>query len=141
MMSDSEQDAIRLDLNFDAPSETVWRALTEPALLERWLMPNDFSPEDRRRFSFRTHPVPGFDGVIRCQVTTVDAPHRLAYTWQSGPVETLVTWTLESAGAKGSRLRLLHDGFGPQHKDIHDLLEGGWRDRSGPLLEQVVAAL
>lgn len=137
----NEDQSIRAEFVFDAPPATVWRALTEPQLIERWLMPNDFSPMEERHFAFRTHPAPGFDGVIRGQVKTVEAPRCLAYTWLSGPADTTVEWTLKPEGDKGTRLRLLHDGFEPQHRDIRNLLEGGWRERSGPLLEYVVRSL
>jgi len=42
IMSNEDQ-SIRVEFVFNAPRETVWRALTEPELIERWLMPNDFS--------------------------------------------------------------------------------------------------
>jgi uncharacterized protein YndB with AHSA1/START domain len=34
--------------------EKVWRALTERALIEAWLMPNDFQAVLGHRFTFRT---------------------------------------------------------------------------------------
>ena len=54
------------------PPAKVWNALTDPALLAAWLMPNDFVPALGHRFTFQTEPVPaqGFDGVIRCEVLT-----------------------------------------------------------------------
>ena len=39
---------MRLDLQFDEffdrPADVVWRAITDPVLLGRWLMENDFEP-------------------------------------------------------------------------------------------------
>ena len=55
--------------------EQVWRALTDSAALERWLMPNDFAARVGHRFTFRTTPVPPyFDGIVHCEVTEVDPP-------------------------------------------------------------------
>jgi uncharacterized protein YndB with AHSA1/START domain len=33
------------------PPEKIWRALTQPHLIEEWLMKNDFTPVVGRRFS------------------------------------------------------------------------------------------
>ena len=56
--------AIEVDQFVGRPVEQVWRALTDPDLLARWLMPNDFKPVVGHQFTFRTEPVPqhGFDG-------------------------------------------------------------------------------
>jgi len=94
------------------PPTRVWQALTDPKALTEWLMENDFEPIVGHRFCFRTKPMPGFDGVVRCEVVEIDAPRRLVYTWQGGGMRqsTLVTWTLEEI-AEGTRLRLEHTGF------------------------------
>ena len=44
------------------PPEKIWRALTEGQLMEEWLMKNDFQPEVGHRFTFRSTPVPGWNG-------------------------------------------------------------------------------
>ncbi len=92
------------------PPPAVWRALTEPALLARWLMENDIRPEVGHRFTFRAPPVAGWDGVVHCEVLEVDAPRRLRYTWRGGAddiqgygtrIDTVVTWTLTFCHALG----------------------------------------
>ena len=40
------------------PPEKVWRALTQPHLIEEWLMKNDFKPAVGHRFSLRADPQP-----------------------------------------------------------------------------------
>lgn len=139
-MTEADRRAIRVEYDLDAPPEKVWRALTEPELLERWLMPNDMVPEVGHRFTFRTPPAPGFDGIIQCEITKAEPPRRLVYSWRSGPIVTLVTWTLEPTAAEDTRLSLVQDGFGPEQDEIYELLEGGWRDRSGGLLKRLVAS-
>ncbi|MFL5807765.1 MAG: SRPBCC family protein [Roseiflexaceae bacterium] len=69
-------------------------------------------PRVGHRFQFRTAPVPGFDGVVSCEVLEVDEPRRLSYTWQGGWLRrpTVVTWTLEPV-AEGTRVLLDHNGF------------------------------
>jgi uncharacterized protein YndB with AHSA1/START domain len=56
-MADSR--AVRVDEFLAHPPARVWRALTDPDLLARWLMPNDFRPEVGHTFTFRTDPRPG----------------------------------------------------------------------------------
>lgn len=101
------------DLSFEcelnAPPEQVWKALTQPELIEAWLMPNDFRPEPGARFSFR--PEPGkHDAPITCQVLAVEPPNLLRYTWQerSESEPSLVTFQLERSAAGGTHLRLVH---------------------------------
>jgi len=35
------------------PPEKIWRALTQPHLIEEWLMKNDFKPAVSHRFNLR----------------------------------------------------------------------------------------
>lgn len=67
---------LRVQRDYPHPPELVWRALTEPALISRWLMDNDFSPELGHRFTLRTDPAPGFDGIVHCEVLDLEAPRR-----------------------------------------------------------------
>lgn len=98
----SETVAVVLDVEMNSPIDRVWRALTDSETLSKWMMfkTNDFKPEVGHTFQFKDAPY--FDGVIRCEVTEVDEPHRLTYTWQTEgvggePHATVVTWTLEEA--------------------------------------------
>jgi uncharacterized protein YndB with AHSA1/START domain len=50
--------------------EKIWRALTEPHLIEEWLMKNDFEPVVDHKFNLR-----GDWGSVDCQVLEVQ-PHR-----------------------------------------------------------------
>lgn len=111
------------------PPERVWHALTDPAALAAWLMPNDFAPIVGHRFTFRAPPQPWFDGVVRCEVQVVEPPHRLSYSWQGGPMRspTTVTWTIEPHPV-GSQLCLVHAGFeGLGGRIARLILGGGWR--------------
>ena len=92
-----------------APGE-VWAALTEPDAIADWLMANDFRPVVGHRFTFRTRPRPGFDGIVSCEVLEVEPAQRLKHSWNTGVHRTTVTWILEAHGS-GTRLTLLHEGF------------------------------
>ena len=56
------------------PVDRVWAALTSSEALAAWLMPNDFEPVVGHRFTFRTKPAAGFDGMVRCEVLELDPP-------------------------------------------------------------------
>jgi uncharacterized protein YndB with AHSA1/START domain len=112
------------------PPEKIWRALTQPWLIEEWLMKNDFSAEVGHRFTFRAMPLPGWSGVVNCEVVTVEAPRLLAYRWGDGTESdsgliTLVTWTL-IAQSGGTLVRMEQSGFRPQEEGAHKRLGGGW---------------
>ena len=68
--------SIEVDEFLPRPPGRVWQALTDPALLARWLMPNDFKPVVGHAFTFRTEPVPrhGFDGIVACEVLSWNRP-------------------------------------------------------------------
>lgn len=89
--------------------QQVWRVLTERRSLAAWLMENDFEPQIGHKFQFRTHSLPGLDGVIRCEVREIDAPKRLSYTWQDSYMNqpSIVIWTLTPV-AGGTQLQLKH---------------------------------
>src|SRR5947209_14194096 len=91
----------------------VWKALTDQRALASWLMANDFEARVGRRFQFRDKPRFGFSGIVDCEVTHVDEPRRLAYSWQGRPwmaQPTMVTWTL-TPEESGTRIRLEHSSF------------------------------
>jgi uncharacterized protein YndB with AHSA1/START domain len=92
------------------PPERVWRALTETDALAEWLMENDFEPIVGHRFQFRTEPAPGFDGTVNCQVLAVEEPRLISFSWRGGPIDTILTFTLEPV-AGGTKLFVEQTGF------------------------------
>jgi uncharacterized protein YndB with AHSA1/START domain len=91
---------LRFEVTYPHPPERVWRALTDREALREWLMDSTFlEARVGHRFEFHTTPRPGFDGIVYCEVTAADPPHRLAYTWRGGWARrpTVVTYTLEPA--------------------------------------------
>lgn len=134
--------AIEVDQFLSRPPDQVWRALTDPDLLARWLMPNDFRPAVGHQFTFRTDPVPeyGFDGIVHCQVLDLDPPRLLRFSWQGGQLDTVVSWRLVPEGA-GTRLLITHDGFDdgdPAQRMTMEIMGGGWR---GHLVKRLCAVL
>src|ERR1700691_1840956 len=98
--------------------EKVWRALTQGALIEQWLMKNDFQPIVGHRFNFRAPAMPHWNGVTDCEVLAIEAHKRLSYSWRSSGDEaatglkTVVTWTLTPTKA-GVLVRMEQAGFAP----------------------------
>jgi uncharacterized protein YndB with AHSA1/START domain len=67
-MSKPADDTRRVVIEREMPHwpQKLWRALTHGALLEEWLMKNDFRPIVGHRFTFRATPVPHWNGVTDC---------------------------------------------------------------------------
>jgi uncharacterized protein YndB with AHSA1/START domain len=108
----------RIVRDYPYPVPTVWRVLTEPALVARWTTtgqggrPEGFAPTVGTRFRFVAKPTLGWRGIVDCEVLEVDAPHRLRYTWvgdEGGPA-TFVTYDL-TPQAGGTRFTWEHTGF------------------------------
>jgi uncharacterized protein YndB with AHSA1/START domain len=120
---------VRIQETYPFPRERVWRALTDREAIADWLMPNDFESRLGHEFEMRTRPAPGFDGIVRCMVTVLEPPSRLAFTWRGGGIDTLVNFTLESV-EQGTRLTMVHSGFtGARGWMISKLLGSGWRKK------------
>jgi uncharacterized protein YndB with AHSA1/START domain len=120
---------LHFEIDYPHPPEKVWQALTDPVAIAEWLMPNNFEPRVGHTFTFRTHPAPGFDGVIHSEVLEIHPPKRLVYTWCNGKLNTCVTWTLQ-ATQDGTRLILDHTGFeGWRGWMLSNLLGQGWRTK------------
>jgi uncharacterized protein YndB with AHSA1/START domain len=114
------------------PPEKIWRALTQPHLIEEWLMKNDFQPVVGHRFDFRADW-----GAVDCQVLTVEPNKTLSYTWAAYGLESVVTWTLTPTGT-GTRLRMEQSGFRPDQQQAYQGAQGGWRTFFASL-EEVLA--
>lgn len=131
-MSD-ERASIEVDEFLPHPPAKVWRALTEPDLMARWLMPNDFKPVTGHRFTFAADPIPNidFDGTIDCRVLDIDAERLLRISWNGGGLDTTVTWRLVPEG-HGTRLFIEHAGFDlddPVNAFAFRGMGSGWRTR------------
>jgi uncharacterized protein YndB with AHSA1/START domain len=105
-------------------------------------MANDFRPVVGHRFNFRAEPMPGWDGIVHCEVLEVEPHQRLRYSWRGGArLDTVVTWTLQATAAGGTRLRLDHSGFTSQDAFAFEGLGKGWRGHVGERLAKLVATL
>jgi len=106
--------SIHREITYPHARAKVWRALTEPALIEKWLMtPEGFAPVVGTKFILRAKgPQRGWRGFVECEVLEVTPERSLAYSWIGDPAQPplVLRLTLHEAGA-GTRLVLDHDGF------------------------------
>ena len=139
---------LRLERIYPQAPDRVWRALTDRERLSRWLMETDFEPRLGHKFTFRSKPRGGWDGLTYCEVTELEPPRRLAYTWRGGPgdgkpltLDTVVRFTLEPAGS-GTRLVLEHSGFsGFKSILVSVLMKSGWaKMMRGKLATEIATA-
>jgi uncharacterized protein YndB with AHSA1/START domain len=116
------------------PAEKIWRALTQPHLIEEWLMKNDFKPVVGHRCRLSADW-----GSVDCQVQVVEPNRTLTCTWDTKDLRSVVTWTLTPTGS-GTLLRMEQSGFRPDQQSYFRGAEAGW-PRFLANLEQVLARM
>lgn len=109
---------IQHEVEYPHPPEKVWRALTEPAQIEKWFpsqwgkTTTDFRPVVGAEFRMEAEKKRGWRGHVTGKVLEVVPHERLVYTWVGSPQEdkapTRVVWTLEPT-ATGTRLRFVYE--------------------------------
>jgi uncharacterized protein YndB with AHSA1/START domain len=122
----TETRSVVVEREFPFPPEKIWRALTQPHLIEEWLMQNDFKPLVGHRFNLRRTPRPDMNIVVDCQVLVIESNKTLSYTWSAFDLESVVTWTLTPTST-GTHLRMEQSGFRPDQKQAYGGAKGGWR--------------
>jgi uncharacterized protein YndB with AHSA1/START domain len=109
---------IRIVRDYPHPPAKVWRAVTDPALVALWTATGKgarlvgFEPTVGNRFQFVAKPMPGWRGIVDCEVLEVHEPSLLRYTWvgAEGEDPTQVTYRIDPLPA-GSRFTYRHTGF------------------------------
>lgn len=122
---------IHIQRFYPYPIHKVWAAISTSEAFSEWLMPNDFKLELGREFTFKTKPQPGFDGIVKCRVIDFEVPHRLAFTWQGGPLKKPTTVNFElSPTPEGTILNFRHSGFEGFINSyiVRFILGNGWKD-------------
>ncbi len=92
------ENAIVTECDLEEGPDKVWRALTEPEIVARWLVPGD----------------------IDCQVMEADPERLLRCSWKirnderdrlGQSLDTIVTFELSPTETGGTHLRIVHEGF------------------------------
>ena len=130
----SETRSVVVEREMPFPPEKIWRALTQPHLIEEWLMKNDFKPVVGHSFNLRADW-----GVVDCQVLAVEPNKTVSYTWGAFGLESVVTWILTPTST-GTRLRMEQSGFRLDQKQAYQGAKYGWQQFFAAL-EQVVGRI
>jgi uncharacterized protein YndB with AHSA1/START domain len=125
----NEARSVVVERDIPHPPEKIWRALTQPHLVEEWLMKNDFMPVVGHRFNLRGE----WGGVLDCEVLAVEAHRMLSYTWNhvhddpAYDLRSVVTFTLTPTST-GTHLRMEQAGFRPEQKLAFHGARHGWQE-------------
>jgi len=104
---------IEKNVTINAPVSRVWKALTDPAEIEKWmLMPNTFAPQAGKEFTFQAEASEEWDGVFHCKLNECIENKKIVYTWNTAFInaDTLVEIEPKENGDK-TELTLIHSGW------------------------------
>jgi uncharacterized protein YndB with AHSA1/START domain len=141
MTTAPETRSVVVEREMPHPPEKLWRALTQPHLIEEWLMKNDFKPTVGHRFNLRGE----WGGTLDCEVLVVEPNRELAYTWNhvhddaAFNLRSTVTFTLTPT-ASGTRLRMEQAGFGKDQRQAFGGARAGWEQMFAKLEQVLVNA-
>lgn len=122
---------IHLENHYPHPVERVWEAIATSRGLAAWLMPNDFEPVVGHHFQFRWKKIPGWRGIVDCEVLEVTPLQRLVFSWrgEENQTPTRVTMALFPEGS-GTKLVFDHEGFrGIGGWFSKRMMSGGWKGK------------
>ena len=131
--------SVTVEREFPHSPEKIWRALTQPHLIEDWLMKNDFEGVVGHRFNLRGD----WGGVLDCEVLAIVPGKTLSYTWNhvhadaAFNLRSVVTFTLTPTRT-GTHLRMEQSGFRPDQPQAFGGARAGWQ-QFFTKLEQVLA--
>ena len=75
-------------------------------------MKNDFTPTVGAKFTFRTQPMPHWNGVVECEVLAVEPHQRLSYSWNAGGRQKTADHRHLDARARPGRHAAAHGAVG-----------------------------
>ncbi len=149
-MSEAENlPPIRESIDIDRPIESVWRTLTDEALVPQWLgclryerlvghvfyMQQDQEKAARGDVSGATH----------CEILALEHLRLFKFSWFApGFPPTFVSFALEALADGRTRVAFEHNGWeqfpAEQIKPIRDMLAGGWKSFVLPNLKRAAEA-
>jgi uncharacterized protein YndB with AHSA1/START domain len=96
----------------------VWRALTDPALIALWTTTGQggravgFSTAVGTRFQYVARPLPGWNGVVQCEVLEAREAELLRYSWLGDDDDDVTEVVCRLVPhAAGTRFTWEHTGF------------------------------
>ncbi|TVX89665.1 SRPBCC family protein [Paenibacillus agilis] len=117
---------VRKTVQLKAPIQKVWDAVSTAEGIAVWFMPSNFEPVVGHKFHLEAGPF----GKSPCEVTEIDPPHKLSFTWGK---DWTLTFLLEEQGDV-TEFTLIHGGwdadkvteFGQSHTEVRDRMSQGW---------------
>ena len=130
-----------IERTYDAPVETVWKAITDLEQMRKWYFPDmeGFKPVVGTEFTFT-----GGKGDLvfthLCKVMEVQPQKKLKHSWryEGEPGNSFVTWELIPSGNK-TTVRLTHEGletFPAIEHFARTNFEKGWTQIVGTMLKE-----
>lgn len=120
--------ALELIRTFDAPPARVFACFTSKAEMSAWIGPYDIrgealelEPRIGGRYRIVTHKPDGTDLFVGGVFQTIEAPHRIAFTWkwEDGETTTLVTIELRAVVGR-TEMIFRQEGFSEEtYRDKH----------------------
>jgi uncharacterized protein YndB with AHSA1/START domain len=136
---------IRIVRDYPHPRAKLWRALTEPELVRRWMMrPEGFEPVVGNRFKLMAKPQPGWRGFVECEVLEAVQDKRLRYSWVGDPSHPPMDVVFDLSDIPGgTRLSFTHTGFaGVGGYLLSKLMMGpGWKKMFAKTLATLLDAM
>ncbi len=130
---------MRLEISMEemlpVPIGRVWHALTDPEMLERWLMKADgYEASVGASFTLRDQPREDCRGEVECEVLELAPPHRMVWSWRGAedPATTRLVIELTETD-QGTRLTLRHTGDADERTVTGTT--GGWISKLEALRE------
>ena len=115
--NDQDVRSIVVERELPHPPEKIWRALTQPHLIQEWLMDNDFQPIVGHRFTFVAPPAAHWNGVTDCEVLEVEPNRTLSYSWNSsGARATSTSSSLPACSIDRLVKPVLRESWGTKHE-------------------------
>ncbi len=135
-----QTDSIAYEFDLRHKPAKVWRALTNPELLAEWLLPViglELAPG--AKFTFKSPPQPGWDGIVHCEYREIEAEKKISWVWVVGDIDTVVTFTLTPTES-GTLLSLVQSGFKPDQKQNFGGARYGWNMMGKKLVDVLASA-
>lgn len=134
--------AFTLERLMNAPTEKVWKALTDSSEMKKWYFDiPGFRATPGFRFQFTGQGHKGDIYLHHCTVLEVIPGHKLVHSWtyEDQPGYSVLTWELFPEGEK-TRLVLTHEGLESFPRDNPDFATDSFRKGWNQLVTESLAA-